>query len=203
MSKLDELIAEGDRLTGDEWTDSTWATRALAELRRLQAPRPAVRGVGLRARAQCSVRDAGAWRYVPRDSQVHPRNPGGNMRAELERLVEELTERLRALRLGFAQSDGYVADGLMIARDELSRILTRSDWIPVSERLPDDGVLCWVMVCGIRGMYRWHDSLVKHGAEAWQPIEEPAPYRAEGGGGDCPSQRDDPRPRRLVHHGNA
>lgn len=37
MSKLDELIAEGDRLTGDEWTDSTWATRALAELRRLQA----------------------------------------------------------------------------------------------------------------------------------------------------------------------
>lgn len=105
------------------------------------------------------------------------------MRAELERLVEELTERLRALRLGFAQSDGYVADGLMIARDELSRILTRSDWIPVSERLPDDGVLCWVMVCGIRGMYRWHDSLVKHGAEAWQPIEEPAPYRAEGGGG--------------------
>ena len=116
------------------------------------------------------------------------------MRAELERLVEALEARTET-------KDNYriaVENGRWEAAQLIrQRILTRSDWIPVSERLPPEGKLRLVQVLNLSDpddmccAYLWRgdwlmqtpddmpDAIV-HGVIAWQGL--PAPYRAEGGG---------------------
>lgn len=117
------------------------------------------------------------------------------MRAELERLVESLRRDEAAAQACWERgSDPYdmgMADGIGGAVNDLARILTRSDWIPVSERLPEAGAVVWCWESSPFGGYhylaRLHlDRWLDLGGEAvfperWQPIEEPAPYRAEGG----------------------
>ena len=104
------------------------------------------------------------------------------MRAELERLVGELTRDWQH----YSQYHWRGEERRILARTikSIQAILTRSDWIPVIERLPDEG---WIWVVGLGGHIPrtviYFEPGV-YGAEdfiAWQPIEEPAPYRGEGG----------------------
>ena len=123
------------------------------------------------------------------------------MRAELERLLAAQRAAAQgSLDLWESHGDPYdhvAADEANRVAGELERILTRSDWIPASERLPPEGKLRLVQVLNLSDpddmccAYLWRgdwlmqtpddmpDAIV-HGVIAWQGL--PAPYRAEGGG---------------------
>ena len=137
------------------------------------------------------------------------------MRAELERLRRWVRDEQYTFRRNPDLCSTYRGVG-----DRINAILTRSDWIPVSERLPPEGrivdltfqngdghrsvsrayvdraagVWCWASggTCGVReevNLMYYTPVAWKQGAEpfgGWgphEPIEEPAPYRAEWGGG--------------------
>lgn len=141
--------------------------------------------------------------WAPTRSWTTSTGPGGNMRAELERLVSTAIDNLDTLMGDTDLPDEDDDDPgclAMRALCEVQAILTASDWIPVSERLPGEDLMCWVWFRDRDGhesaqvCYRIGDSfdtlsepssaprMYKWTALAWQPIEEPAPYRAEGGG---------------------
>lgn len=127
------------------------------------------------------------------------------MRAELERLVATWRERRRKAKkyaedasaeeaYTKANMYGHQADAINGCIADLARILTRSDWIPASERLPPEGKLRLVQVLNLSDpddmccAYLWRgdwlmqtpddmpDAIV-HGVIAWQEL--PAPYREE------------------------
>ena len=110
------------------------------------------------------------------------------MRAELERLVESLRRDEAAAQACWERgSDPYdmgMADGIGGAINDLARILTRSDWIPVIERLPErSGYYLATMSNGqVIRAYFFIDSkgwITPTDVIAWQEL--PAPYRGEGG----------------------
>lgn len=111
------------------------------------------------------------------------------MKAELERLLAKLDKGISStieVPAGEVFADVHAG---------LERILTRSDWIPVSERLPDAITRVWATWARADGRgnfvgmayvnedgswFCWDTGDVMDTPLAWQPIEEPAPYRAEG-----------------------
>lgn len=114
------------------------------------------------------------------------------MKAELERLVEHFRARARRAISEAGRGNSYRMgehDTNELCADELQAILTRSDWIPVSERLPErEG---WYLASNphtsvsfpaywVGGM--WFSSPdyqpERVNVHHWQEL--PAPYRAEG-----------------------
>lgn len=116
------------------------------------------------------------------------------MRAELERLVSAWLQYAAINRERDEFGRGAAAARRSCA-DDLARILTRSDWIPVSERLPEPYTSVLITVvddeqphCSTSiGEWDGDDWCFFEGCltdprvVAWQEL--PAPYRAEGGGG--------------------
>lgn len=104
------------------------------------------------------------------------------MRAELERLVGELTRDWQH----YSQYHWRGEERRILARTikSIQAILTRSDWIPVIERLPErSGYYLATMSNGqVIRAYFFIDSkgwITPTDVIAWQEL--PAPYRGEGG----------------------
>lgn len=112
------------------------------------------------------------------------------MRAELERLCRWVRDEQHTFRRNPDVAATYRGVGYRI-----KTILAASDWIPVNERLPETVACVWATWARDDGdsfvgmayvdedgsWFCWDTDDEMDTPLAWQPIEEPAPYRAEGG----------------------
>lgn len=106
----------------------------------------------------------------------------------LEKILEEIIEQLKA--------EGCIVDDDAGNRaEEIIREHMNADWIPVEERLPEEGITCLVTVeySGFMGMHgtwiktahieknsgEWWGDCAGGKVIAWQPL--PEPYQPEKG----------------------
>ena len=89
--------------------------------------------------------------------------------------MQELEKILEEIEIKIAGSMGKKREGLLEAEDIIRRHMN-DGWIPVEERLPEDGTyLCTLAgeLCGIEnGIWDEPDCVI-----AWRPL--PDPYRLE------------------------
>lgn len=107
---------------------------------------------------------------------------------ELEKVLEEIDQEKKNAALSIRHTTGYKAGQIRMAEriEEIIRKHMNDGWIPVEERLPEDGTyictldgeLCgleepFTGMCGIeKGIWDEPDCVI-----AWRPI--PEPYHAE------------------------